>query len=185
MSVTSGSAELIGNVTESTEKVDRVRDILFGSHMRDYAQKFDTLTRELARLQQEVARLHEQLREQDKTLRKQLRDDSERLTLQWQEQEQRHTQQLQASEQNQAHQIQALDQRHMHQAERLGEQVRHTEATLLSEVSRLTGQLNHTKTDRSTLADLFMQLSASLQEHTPASLPEPADLLDQLSQELR
>ena len=52
-------------VTESTQEVERIRDIIFGTQMRDYDRQFQTLQRDLERLQQEIDRLNEQLADQD------------------------------------------------------------------------------------------------------------------------
>lgn len=48
-----------------SQDVERIRDIIFGSQMRDYSQRFDAVERDLARLQGEIDRLTEQLAEQD------------------------------------------------------------------------------------------------------------------------
>ncbi len=50
---------------ESSQEVDRIRDIIFGPHMRDYEQRFQVVQRDLERLQQEIDRLTEQLTDQD------------------------------------------------------------------------------------------------------------------------
>jgi predicted nucleic acid-binding Zn-ribbon protein len=50
---------------ESTHEVDRIRDIIFGSQMRDYEQRFQTLLRDLDRLQKEIDRLGGQLTDQE------------------------------------------------------------------------------------------------------------------------
>jgi len=50
---------------EMPRDVDRIRDILFGPHMRDYEQRFQVMQRDLERLQQELDRLNEQLGNQD------------------------------------------------------------------------------------------------------------------------
>lgn len=49
---------------EALQKVDRVRDIIFGHQMRDYEQRFQLVQRDLKRLQQELDRLAEQLSDQ-------------------------------------------------------------------------------------------------------------------------
>jgi predicted nucleic acid-binding Zn-ribbon protein len=49
---------------EALQKVDRVRDIIFGHQMRDYEQRFQLVQRDLRRLQQELDRLAEQLSDQ-------------------------------------------------------------------------------------------------------------------------
>jgi hypothetical protein len=51
----------------TSQDVDRIRDIIFGSQMRDYQQRFEGYQRDLARLQQEIEHLSEQLAEQDST----------------------------------------------------------------------------------------------------------------------
>jgi predicted nucleic acid-binding Zn-ribbon protein len=50
---------------ESAHEVDRIRDIIFGSQMRDYEQRFQTLLRDLDRLQKEIDRLGGQLTDQE------------------------------------------------------------------------------------------------------------------------
>ena len=61
----------------SIQEVDRIRDIIFGSQMRDYDQQFQAMRREIKRLQEEIGRLEEQdssqaqdLDDQVKALRK-------------------------------------------------------------------------------------------------------------------
>lgn len=80
------------------QEVDRIRDMIFGPQMRTYEQRFDTIRRDLERLQQELDRLTEQAadqrRDHDKNLqalrrearqadddvRSELRATTERLT---------------------------------------------------------------------------------------------------------
>ena len=50
---------------ETPQEVDRIRDIIFGPQMRDYEQRFQTVQRDLDRLQQATDRLNEQLADQD------------------------------------------------------------------------------------------------------------------------
>lgn len=64
----------------AAQEVDRIRDIIFGSQMRDYDQTFEAVRRDLERLQGEIDRLTEQLAEQDnqqskklQTLRREMR----------------------------------------------------------------------------------------------------------------
>lgn len=57
---------------ETPQEVDRIRDILFGSQMRDYEQRFQMILRDLERLQQEIDRLSDRLAEQDSEQSKKL-----------------------------------------------------------------------------------------------------------------
>jgi predicted nucleic acid-binding Zn-ribbon protein len=56
----------------NSQDVERIRDIIFGSQMRDYQQQFEALQRDLARLQQEIDQLNERLAEQDSSQGKQV-----------------------------------------------------------------------------------------------------------------
>ena len=57
---------------ETPQEVDRIRDILFGSQMRDYEQHFQVIRHDLERLQQELDRLAGRLAEQDSEQSKKL-----------------------------------------------------------------------------------------------------------------
>lgn len=83
---------------EKSPEVDRIRDIIFGSQMRDYEGNFLTIQRDLERHLQELERLNEKLIEQEKNqsqhlqtlerdmrkaddnLRTELRETAQRLT---------------------------------------------------------------------------------------------------------
>ena len=52
-------------IPQTPEKMDRVRDIIFGPQMRDYEQRFKVVRRDFERLQQEIDQLNERLTEQD------------------------------------------------------------------------------------------------------------------------
>jgi DNA anti-recombination protein RmuC len=178
------SGGLPSGLTNSVEKVDRVRDIIFGTQMRDYTQRFDTISRELARLGQEVTRLNEQMQEQEKRLRKELRQESDRLLAQMQDQDKAQQQQLQAVDQRLSEQLQLLDQKHTTSAQSLASHLATVEQLLRNELHDLSAQLNHNKVDRPSLGELLIELGTSLKTKEPAALQVPNDLLDQLNEEL-
>jgi len=69
-----------------SQDVERIRDIIFGTQMRDYQQRFEAFQRDLARLQQQLDHLSEQLAEQDsnqgkkvQSLRQELRQAEDEL----------------------------------------------------------------------------------------------------------
>jgi predicted nucleic acid-binding Zn-ribbon protein len=62
------------SAAESVQEMDRVRDIIFGPQMRDYAQRFQAVERDLERLQQEIDRLAEGLADQDSSQTKKLQN---------------------------------------------------------------------------------------------------------------
>ncbi len=104
-------------VAPQGESVERIRDIIFGPKMRDYEQRFDAVMRDLARLQQDMDHLGEQLtakdaaqnknlqalrqelRQADGELRNELKSEGTRLTAQLAEQHTAHTNALQAARQ--------------------------------------------------------------------------------------
>lgn len=51
--------------TQQPDSVDRIRDIIFGTTMRDYDQRFEGVVRDLNRLQAELDRLNELLAAKD------------------------------------------------------------------------------------------------------------------------
>ena len=84
--------------TGSVQEVDRIRDIIFGTQMRDYEQRFQLMQRDVERLQGEIERLNgalstqdgeqgkklqglrQELRQADNDLRDEVRDSARRLT---------------------------------------------------------------------------------------------------------
>jgi len=57
---------------KTTEEVARIRDIIFGTQMRDYEQRFQALQRDVQRLQKALDALTEQLSDQDSSQEKKL-----------------------------------------------------------------------------------------------------------------
>lgn len=178
------SVGLPATMTSSAEKVERVRDIIFGAQMRDYTQRFDTMSRELARVGQEVTRLTEQLQEQEKRLRKELRQESDRLLAQMQDQDKAQQQQIQALDQRLSEQLQLLDQKHTASAQALANHLASVEQLLRDELHDLSRQLNSNKVDRPSLGDLLIELGTGLKTKEPDPLQISTDLLDQLNEEL-
>ncbi len=90
--------------TQQSDSVERIREIIFGPIMRDYDQRFEGVTRDLSRLQDEVDRLNDllatrdaaqtkslqtarqELRQADSDLRTETRNELARLSAQLTEQ---------------------------------------------------------------------------------------------------
>lgn len=66
------SEKKIPSSEETSQEVDRIREIIFGSQMRTYEGNFQTVQRDLERLQQEIERLNEKLVEQENSHRDKL-----------------------------------------------------------------------------------------------------------------
>ncbi|RIK35100.1 MAG: hypothetical protein DCC55_31350 [Chloroflexi bacterium] len=177
-------AEMASSVAESGDKVERIRELIFGAHMRDYAQKFDLINREVTRLNREIERLNQLLRDQDNAHKRQLRDEVERLTAQLHEQDQRQTQQLQEVDQRQTRETESLAQKQSERMQEMDRVMATGDRDLLDKLRELADQLNDLKVDRSTLGDLLVDLGNSLKKNAPAPLTDDIDVLDQLSAEL-
>lgn len=61
----------VGNAANPKE-VDRIRDIIFGGQMREYAQRFQMMQRDMERLQGEIDRLSEELADYNRDIDKKL-----------------------------------------------------------------------------------------------------------------
>lgn len=172
------------SVTNSKEKVERIRDIIFGAQIREYTQRFDTLTGELTRVGQEVTRLSIQIQEQEKRLRHEIRQESDRLLSQLQDQDSAHQQLVRALEQRLSEQLQTLDQKHTANAQTLAANLAHVEQLLRDELLTLSQQLNSAKVDRPSLGELLIALGSSLKDNEPAPLQVASHYIEQLSDEL-
>jgi chromosome segregation ATPase len=181
-------AEMTNNITnsvaESGDKVERIRELIFGSHMRDYAQKFDLMSREVSRLNREIERLNQQLRDQETTFKRQLRDEVERINAQAQEQDRRQAEQLQDLDRRQTQELETLEQKHSQRMQEMDRVALAGDRDLLEKLRELTDQLNDLKVDRTTLGDLLVELGSGLKKDAPAPLTGDLDVLDQLSAEL-
>ena len=60
--------------SDSVPEMDRIRDLVFGPQMRDYDQRFQTVGRDLTRIQQQLDQLADQLSQQDGDQKKKLQD---------------------------------------------------------------------------------------------------------------
>lgn len=178
------SASTTRSVTTSKEKIDRIRDIIFGAQIREYTQRFDTLSRELSRVGQEVTRLTTQMQEQERRLRNEIRQESDRMLAQLQDQETAHQQQVHALEQRLTEQLQTLDQNHMMNAQQLATNLGHVEQLLRDELHTLSQQLHNAKVDRPALGDLLIQLGNNLRNTEPEPLQIATNYLEQLGDEL-
>jgi len=177
---------------ESAQKVERIRNIVFGSQMREYEQRFATINRDVTRVQQEIAQTNDQLLTQIAQLSGQIRDLNERLGAKLSEQSQLLTKRIEDVERTQAAKVSELD-------ARLSNQLREQESNLALQVQKLTESateqtkrlqqtihaldedvrtelrshaehLAETKMDRSTLGQLLVEMGNDLQEGVGGSV---------------
>ncbi len=167
-----------GDGTESVEKVNRVRDLIFGQEMRNYEQKFEHLTRDVVRLQNELNQLTTQLSDQDSRLAQQIREQDERLTTQLHTQEKAQSQRLQEVEGQFTRQLQASDQKHAQNEQELRQELRAMEDGLRTDLRAAVQQLADQKVDRLSLGDMFIELGTLLKNQDSEQVM--VSLLDEL-----
>ena len=199
-----------GPASVLSQDVDRIRDILFGHQMREYEQRFQTMQRDLGRLQQMLNRLTERLAEQDSGHSEKLQAEASRLGQQLADQEAALTDKMAQDRQDLQHrldqlgkqatdQASSLERKLQQEAERLGRQLTDQEAQfarrlqshhaemrqadddLRQELREAVQKLVEDKTDRLALSEMFIQVGEQLK--TAGSFPNLEELLNALGQE--
>jgi uncharacterized protein YicC (UPF0701 family) len=157
--------------------IDKIRDILFGSNMRDYERRFIRLEEKLLKesadvredvrrrydaleqfIKHEIASLGDRLRAENQQrlqasddLTRELRDSTRNL---WQK--------LNQFEEHSSNTHSELRQQILDQMKNLSDEIRHKHDELSAAISREAGELRHDKTDRSALASLFSEFALRL-----------------------
>jgi hypothetical protein len=141
-------------VPESPRDVDRVRDIIFGSQMRDYSLKFEAISRDLARLQQELDQINEQMTAQNtaqtksqQMLRQELRQADNDLRGE-----------LKAEAEQLAARVAENDGAQSANLKALRQELRNADSDLREELRQTRQRLTDDKTDRAVLGELFVEL---------------------------
>lgn len=194
----------IGGAIESTEKLERIREIVFGAQIRDYAQRFENLNRDIGRLQHEISRLTEQVSEQNRLLSERLGAENAQVLAQLQEQSRQFGQQVQDLDSRQGAQMRDLDERLSKQIQDLDQR----QTTRLQDIDTKYGQrgdelqrilheseesiridlrqnaeaLGDAKTDRVSLGDMLVQMGNSLKDGQATGLA--GTLLQELINEI-
>lgn len=172
------------SAAQSAEKIDRIRDIVFGGQMRDYTQRFEMLGTDLTRAQQEINSLQEAQRAQEANFLRQLQQRADELSAQLTDQVTRQTQQLQDLERRVVRSVQELEQKLLRSQEEFDRMVRAGEEALRNEYRQSSAALNQNKMDRFSLGDLLTELGQNLKSDTPAPMTAMAGLLEQFEAEL-
>lgn len=157
--------------------VDKIRDILFGSQMRDYDKRFARLEE---RLMKDSAELREETRQRFDALEGFLKNElaalADRLkseTRQRDERDDELARQLQDTAKNIERKLGQLDdqtaqtqrelrQQLLDQAKTLNDELRRKYDELSTKLAREADELRNDKTDRAALADLFTELALRL-----------------------
>lgn len=157
--------------------IDKIRDILFGSQMRDYERRFTRLEERLLKeaadvredtrrrfdsletfIKQEVGALSDRLKSEnqqrsqaDEDLTRELRDSARSLTNK-----------INALDENTSQAQRELRQQLLDQAKNLSDEIRQKYDDLSAALAREAGDLRHDKTDRTALSNLFTELAMRL-----------------------
>lgn len=199
----SANPEKVDGGADSIEKVERIRDIVFGAQMRDYDRRFGGIARDISRIQQEMNSANEKILGQIKALDNQLREHHERLSARVQEQgkqlsarieqvdsqqsakmselDTRFGTQMRQLEEDLTRQLQSLRMAGDEQFDGLHRSVAQISEDLRDEIRDHADRLSDSKTDRTTLGQLLIQVGKDLQEGTGASVF--SQLLDELASE--
>ena len=171
----SGAEEIEG--TERAGNVDKIRDILFGSQMRDYDRRFarfeERLLKESADLREDVKRRFESL---ESFIRAEIESLGERLQKEQQERteaikeltrEQRESQRGWEKKTSQLEEQAAKTQRELRQqwldeSKRLGDQIEQKAKDGAAALDREISELSERSQDRFALADLLTELAMRL-----------------------
>ena len=164
--------------------VDKIRDILFGSQMRDYDKRFarleERLIKEANDLRDETRRrfdgLESFIRSELAALSDRVRNDASRrdelneaMSLHLQETARSIERKLSQLDEQTSQAQRDLRQQLLTQSNDLNEEIRRKHDELAAALNREADELRHDKTDRAALADLFteMALRLSNQFHLP------------------
>ena len=162
--------------------LDKIRDILFGAQVRDHERRFTKLETQLLA---EAAQLRHDLKERFASLEQYIRTEVEQVTGRLNAEEQGRTnavgaltaelqtlagvlQQTAAQLREQSEQAHRdLRDQLQNQAVSLTDEFTQQHATLSATLDQAVQQLSHQKTDRSSLATLFQELSQRLSHDQP------------------
>lgn len=157
--------------------VDKIRDILFGSQMRDYDKRFarleERLLKESAELREETRRrfdsLENYIRAEFGSLSDRVKNDAQRrdelneaMSLHLQETAKSIERKLWQLDEQTAQAQRDLRQQLLNQSKELSDQIHRKSEDLAADLAREASELRHDKTDRAALADLFTELALRL-----------------------
>ena len=161
------------NDKDENEKISKIRDILFGSNISEYEQRFNTLE---ARLHKDLNNLSEELNSKGDKIEKQFNDNITKLSKQLNDE----VDERKSGDKHSSNEIQSINdkidkqyneiQESIHDIKKsvseleinLREVIRKNISDLRSQFEEETDRLNNIKTDKSSLAVLLSELAYQL-----------------------
>lgn len=167
---------------ESPDKIERIRDLIVGPHLRDMEQKLVTVTKDLARIENELSRVSGDLKEKSSELKKSISDAEKRLAAQIKENRSSQDEVITQIEQSMGSQVRAFEKQFTDRIQELLQDLRESEESNRAELRRTAEEMDQVKMDRFSLGELFSQLGNGLKASKPDD--EISQLLDELQQEI-
>jgi len=174
--------ELKAAPASGNEKLERIREIVFGQQSREYAQMFERVHRDVSRLQQEVNTLNDQALAQKRSFQARLDQQVENHATQLQEVQQQFTQRLKKLDNEYRIKQAEVDEKQSQDIQELQRMVHRIQDELYNEMRQTSERLTEDKTDRVSLGELLIELGTNLREGPSNSLM--AGLLDELNEDL-
>lgn len=167
---------------DTPDKVERIRELIFGPQLRDISNQFDSMDKRLERLEKEISAISADLQEQITKNQENLNALEQRITAQLNDLDKRLVEQMGRVDARLGEQIQGIDNRLSQRLDSLLKDIRELEKATNSELRRTADEIDQTKLDRFSLGELFAQLGQGLKESTPGD--EIASLLDAIEHEI-
>lgn len=168
------NSQLLSGDVPGSGNLDKVRDILFGTQMRDYEKRFNRLEE---RLVKECANLRDETRKRLDSLEMYIKQEVESLTERLKKQQAEQDEAVKELAQEHKDTTKSLEkkigqldeqatksdrdlrQQILNQSKSLDDEIRQKYEEILAVLEREAKQLRTDKTDRSTLATLFAELA--------------------------
>jgi len=165
------------NELPSAGNIEKIRDILFGSQMRDYDRRFarleERLLKEAADAREDTRRRFDSLEtfikkeisalgDRVKSENQQRTQSDEEITRELRDSARSLTNKINALDENSSQAQRELRQQLLDQAKNLAEEIRQKYDDLAARLQREAHELRNDKTDRSALANLFTEVAMRL-----------------------
>jgi len=181
-------AAVVETAEASGASVDKIRDILFGSQIKNYEARFARLEEALARETAEIKdTLHRRLESLEAFFKKETESLAARLKAERDEREEvlnEISRELKAASAQLSKKIAELDnkasenrssarQELMAESRKIFEEIRQRNDSISALLESRVRELNHAKTDRSALAALFVELAVRLKDESDGDKNKP------------
>lgn len=167
---------------DSLDKIDRIRDLIIGPHLRDITQRFSTISKDITRLEGELTRVTDELKEQSSTIKKNVQEMEKRLTDQFKESRASQDEEIGQIEQRISGQVQEFEKQFATRIQDIIQDLREVELANRTELRQTVEEMNQAKMDRFSLGELFSQLGDGLKTSKPED--EISQLLSELQKEI-